>query len=174
MKHNNVSKFGAAVIVLLLILLLSGCNSPKSDSGIEFLPAEIPIDPDIFTLRGTVVTDILSIQTTQAQGYSSATQYYGYSTFSLWQEGKGFVRLLVDDASPMTNLAEPGTTIIIKTTDTKLKAILPGDMITLKCRAQYENVAATRVNEVIDIERYGTWELDFCRMVTPLVLPTLP
>ena len=83
--------------------------------------------------------------------------------------GKGFVRLFVYSAEPATELARPENIVILKTSDTKASALLPGDIVTFKCRAQYEAVAAVRNAETFNKEALETWELDYCRMISPLI-----
>jgi hypothetical protein len=41
--------------------------------------------------------------------------------------------------------------------------------VTFKCRAQYEAVAAVRENESFNQAKVETWELDYCRMATPVI-----
>ena len=57
--------------------------------------------------------------------------------------------------------------VILKTTDTKVTAISDGDLVTFKCRQQYEAVAAAREGQPFNAATDGTWELDYCRMAEP-------
>lgn len=169
------------IFLLLLPLLLVGCRgqAPQaaSDSPQTYnANARIPVDDNVYTITGEVVGDIssLSQQTTPAQGDLTGLQARGYgylggSYFGAEFEGKGFVRLLVHTAEPSTRLAPLEEIVIVKTTDTKAVVLLPGDVVTFKCRAQYEAVAAVRENEAFDEDKLETWELDYCRMVTPVI-----
>jgi hypothetical protein len=168
-------------IVLLLVLLLTACRGqapqPVSDSPQAYeANARIPVDDNVYTITGQVVGEVASLsqQTAPAQGELTGlgARGYGYmggSYFGPEFGGKGFVRLFVFSAEPSTRLAPPEEIVIMKTTDTKAAALLPGDIVTFKCRAQYEAVAAVRVNESFNQSKVETWELDYCRMVTPVI-----
>jgi hypothetical protein len=165
------------ILGLLLVLLLAGCGErnvrPDSDSGLAFeAGARIPQDRTIYEIQGVVYEDAESLvrQTAPAQ----ATMYYqgAYGYGSYWGPqlgGKGLVRLAVIHTDPPTGLALPGTAVILKTTDTKATNLRPGDIVTFKCRAQYEAVAATLQNENFDPDTYETWELDYCRLANPTI-----
>lgn len=167
------------ILALLLALLLSSCGTvernvrPDSDSGLAFeAGARIPQDRTIYEIQGVVYEDAESLvrQTAPAQ----ATMYYqgAYGYGSYWGPqlgGKGLVRLAVIHTDPPTGLALPGTAVILKTTDTKATNLRPGDIVTFKCRAQYEAVAATLKNENFDPDTYETWELDYCRLANPTI-----
>ncbi len=167
--------------LLAALLLLAGCRgqAPQaaSDSPQTYSTnARIPVDDNVYTITGQVVGDIASLsqQTTPAQGDVTGIQARGYgylggSYFGAEFGGKGFVRLLVRSAEPATPYAPPQQIIVLKTTDTKAVVLLPGDVVTFKCRAQYEAVAAVRENEAFNEDKLETWELDYCRMVTPLI-----
>jgi hypothetical protein len=81
--------------------------------------------------------------------------------------GKGFIRLKIMESD--SKLAPVGATVIIKSTDTKGIALLPGDIVEFKCRHQYESVAAVRTEEIFDPVKLATWEIDYCRMTSPIV-----
>ncbi|MEZ4639803.1 MAG: hypothetical protein R2856_33400 [Caldilineaceae bacterium] len=147
-------------------------DSPQTYSA----SARIPVDDNVYTITGMVVGDIASLsqQTTPAQGDVLGLQgrgygYLGGSYFGAEFGGKGFVRLLVRSAQPSTPYAPPEQIVVLKTTDTKAVVLLPGDVVTFKCRAQYEAVAAVRENEAFNESKLETWELDYCRMVTPVI-----
>lgn len=166
---------------LALVLVLSSCATnlapaPVSDSHQEFAPGgEIPVDDNVYDLVGEVVADLESITETRARGSSGGYMFNGVGSmtgsFAMWQEGKGFVRVKVLEITPELerNIANVGDVIIIKTTDQKIMALLPGDIVTFRCRAQYENVAAARRAERFDAVKLATWELDYCRMKTPQI-----
>lgn len=164
------------VLLLTVLVLLVGCGdvdalpAPDSDSAQSYKSgSKIPVDDDIYTITGKVTADVNSI-TRQGSG-GSLSAYDGYMSGSFWSEttGKGFVRLFVHTATPATNLAPPERLIILKTTDSKVTALYPGDIVTFKCRRQYEALAAVRENETFNAGRVETWELDYCRLVNPVV-----
>lgn len=167
------------IIAALLALLLAGCGGvdrpplAESDSSQKFRGgSEIPVDDVVYTIKGKVVADLESLVQQDSPGYTRTyVSEYGtsYTYMPPVVDGKGFLRVLVEMATPETALAPVGNVVILKTTDTKIRAVLPGDFITLKCRAQFEAVAAVRDHETFNAEKLGTWELDYCRMPTPVV-----
>jgi hypothetical protein len=169
------------ILLLMLTVLLIGCRgqAPQaaSDSPQTYSAnARIPVDDNVYIITGQVVGEVASLsqQTTPAQGDVTGLQARGYgylggSYFGAEFGGKGFVRLLVHSAMPSTRLAPPEEIVIVKTTDTKASVLYPGDVVTFKCRAQYEAVAAVRENEAFNESKVETWELDYCRMMTPVI-----
>jgi len=161
-------------LLILLSFLLFGCDvdsapRPVSDSDQSYvLDAEIPVDDNVYNISGIIVSDVdsFSYQMGESHIYGYGSQYGGFVSGSgaVWNEGKGFVRLQIDSISPPTDLAKVGDTVILKTSDQKIRAILPGDYVKLKCRAQYENLAAVRNNSSFDQQLLETWEFDYCRM----------
>lgn len=180
-KEKKVKRIFTLVLILLLVCSsCAGTNlapAPESDSSQRFIPVEnvgIPVDDNVYTIVGEIVVDVNSLvrQTEAARGsysgygsgYASGT-YYGPE-----YGGKGFVRVLVLTSD--SKLAPVGNIVILKSTDTKGTALLPGDVVTFKCRAQYEALAAVRDNEIFGesaVERLATWELDYCRLATPVI-----
>lgn len=167
------------IFALAIALLLSGCRAnqppaPDSDSNQAFeMGSTIPVDDNVYTIKGKVVADIGNLQQQQAKGsVSGGGSAYGAfvsGSYAMWTEGKGFVRLEIKGIDPYTDYVQAGDVIIAKTTDQKVMALLPGDEITFKCRMQYEAVAAVRDNETFDATKLSTWEADYCRMVTPKI-----
>lgn len=173
-----------ACLILVVVILLTACGGqtdiapePESDSSQRYrLGSEIPVDDNVYTINGRVVGDVDSLtrQTAAARVTNSTVYADGYTRssstyFAPELNGKGFVRLLVYSSEPETDLAQPENIVIIKTTDTKATMLLAGDVVTFRCRAQYEAVAAIRNNETFRAEDLGTWELDYCRLSSPLV-----
>lgn len=171
---KHILKF--AVVGLVLGLLAAACVTPgtvvESDSSYGYAAgATIPVDHGIYTITGAVAGDVDSLvrQTEPARGYvygSSAGTFGSY--YGAQFAGKGFVRLFVHTSN--TELAPAETIVILKTTDTKAVMLLPGDIVTFKCRAQTEGIAAIVTNEQYNPELGGTQELDYCRLVTPVIL----
>ena len=98
---------------------------------------------------------------TTAPGFAYGT-YFGPEL-----NGKGLVWLKVTKSS--SKLALSSSIVILKVTDTKALALAPGDYVVFKCRHQYEAIAAVRSNETFDAEKLESWEIDYCRMVNPMV-----
>jgi len=159
--------------VICLSLLLSGCQrspAPESNNGLSYAwLTTIPVDANVYTVSGVVAADVESLvrQSAPAQAQTYSTDVGSYGTYYGPQlNGKGMVRLTV--ASSDAELAPVGSTVILKLDDTKGILLLPGDRITLKCRAQFEAISAVMNRQAFD-PAAGTWELDYCRLATPVV-----
>lgn len=176
-KARVAAQTVALAIGLILTILLSGCNAAgtyaESDSGYTYASykqASIPVYNNIYTITGVVVGDVNSIArpgpakvvTTYRSDYYSVGTY-----FPPEMNGKGLVRLWVEQSDFPGVPAE--TITIIKSTDTKLIAVLPGDRITLRCRVQAEAIAPSYTGQVYDKDKAVTLELDFCRMLSPVI-----
>lgn len=168
---------GVAALGLALfgILTAESCEAgdpaPDSDSSYKYEGGvTIPVDEHVYTVTGEVSGQIndLSRQVKPATG--SVTAYNGYASGSFTgpiEAGKGFVRLRITKSD--SDIAPVGELTILKTADTKVTALLPGDVVTLKCRKQYENVAAVKEGQKFKAEEAGTYELDYCRLSNPVV-----
>jgi hypothetical protein len=163
----------ALLLLCVLGWLLVACQrppGPESSNGLSYAwLTTIPVDTQVYTITGTVAADVESLvrQTAPAEAHSysaegvSVGSYYGPQL-----NGKGMVRLTVESSD--AELAPVGSTVILKLDDTKGLLLLPGDQITLKCRAQFEAIAAVMNRQEFD-PAAGTWELDYCRLATPVV-----
>ncbi|MEE8047006.1 MAG: hypothetical protein V3T49_09200 [Dehalococcoidia bacterium] len=171
----------ALVVLAALTLVLVACATntppgPDNDSPQSYRAGtgtlwwyegeRIPVDDNVYDITGEVVADVENL-TRQI----SPSGYVRGAYFDPLFAGKGFVRLLVHSVTPSTSLATPERIVLIKTSDTKASALLPNDVVTFRCRAQYEAVGAVRDNEHFDVDKVGTWELDYCRMATPVITP---
>jgi hypothetical protein len=176
----KVSYAAAATVCATLVLTAGGCDnnsapSADSDSQQKYKDGSaIPVDDNYYEIKGEVVGQVndLTRQVKPAQGSIGGYNYNGYGSMSGTytgpiEAGKGFVRLKIDSTSPSAPEATVGEAVILKTSDTKVTALQPGDIITFKCRRQYEAVAAVRENSDFDKNKAGTWEFDYCRMETP-------
>lgn len=172
------------VVVVLAAITLSSCTEPaneapeiESDSGQSYKAGtKAPVDDNVYVIKGEVIGPVNDVtrQVEPAQGslQGSAVGGFGSVTGSFTgpvEAGKGFVRLRVESISPDTESASVGDVTILKTADTKVKALMNGDIVTFKCRRQYENVAAVRENSSANIEEIATWELDYCRLFIPVI-----
>lgn len=175
----------AVALIGLSAVALTGCggdnndDNPKTDSDSSFSyddSARVPVDEATYELTGEVVGQVnnLTRQVEPGKGSISGSQYGSYGTLSgsftgPIEAGKGFVRLKVSVSKPATDLAPVGEVAIVKTADTKASALMPGDIVTFKCRRQYENIAAVKDKQEFKESEVGTWELDYCRFETPVL-----
>lgn len=177
MKNEFTTKLVLIALALFIGALLQGCEQAgtyaESDSGYtykSYKQAAIPVDNNIYTLTGVVVGDVNSIQQTGSARVVTTyrSDFYSVGTyFPTEMNGKGLVRLWVEKSDFPG--VPPETIAIIKSTDTKLIAVLPGDRITLRCRVQAEAIAPSYTGQVYDPDRAVTLELDFCRMLSPVI-----
>ncbi len=163
-KHKTIVLF-----MLTALLLLTACSTRTSDSGYSVKTVGKRIDSNIYILNVTMLGTPLSNK--NVEGESVSRQYsdiYGYGNSRLWQDGKGLVSVHVNSINPSLDYVKPGTDIVLKTTDLKIMAISEGYSFEVRCRNDYEPVAALQNNE-ITTDRYDTYELDYCRMANPQI-----
>jgi hypothetical protein len=160
-------------LLFCLLGLLAGCQwapAPESNNSLSYAWfTTIPVDTAVYTITGAVAAETESLvrQTAPAQVQSYSAEGFTYGSYYGPQlNGKGMVRLTVEASD--AELAPVGSTVILKLDDTKGILLLPGDHITLKCRAQFEAISAVMNRQEFD-PAAGTWELDYCRLATPVV-----
>lgn len=180
---NRKKSFIAGVAILSTMLFAAescdGETAPEaeSDSSQNYKAgSKVPVDDNVYLIKGEVIGPVNDVtrQVEPAQGEISGFAYGGYASMNgsftgPIEAGKGFVRLRVQTVSPSTEQAPVGDVTIIKTSDTKAKALLNGDIVQFKCRRQYEALAAVKDNEKFDAEKVETWELDYCRLASPVI-----
>lgn len=140
--------------------------------------SKIPVDDNVYrvTVRVTAPVTDKTVQRDPAHGSMSGSSYgnTGYVSGSYTgpvESGKGFVRGTVVKSEPATDAAPVGGVVVLKSSDTKVTALSNGDTVTFLCRRQFEAVAAVRDKEAFDSRKVGTWELDYCRMASPVFTP---
>ena len=162
-------------LVLLVCILLSGCEQEyaplaDSDSRSNFSAEyRVPTDRTIYHVTGEIVgeREELVRQTSPATGSMYSYNGYGSGSFTGPEfMGKSFVRVYVVHSD--SRLAPTESTVILKVSDTKIFGVVVGDTVSFICRAQAELVAAVLNNEKPSAEQV-TWELDYCRMESPIV-----
>lgn len=175
-REAKMKKLLLLVLVLVFGLVACACGSnvapgPESDSDQVYAGGKIPVDDNVYRITGKVVGDVESL--TRVGADAQYRQYDAVAVGSYWMEqsGKGFVRLSVRSCEPPIPEIQSGDIVILKTTDSKTRALIFGDFVRFKCRLQYEAVAAVRINESFDVGKVGTWELDYCRIIDPVIVP---
>lgn len=169
MKRYWIVTFTTLILVAFTPALLAACAPGKtveSDSGYTYGPVlgkapRLPLDDTIYTITGTVDGHPVSMRSTKALTSTDDTVTVLDTT------GKGFVRVRVEESSWPP--ARPEDLVILKTTDTNVLALEEGDPVTFRCRAQAEAVAPSYTGQVYDEELAVTWELDFCRLLSPVL-----
>jgi hypothetical protein len=157
------------IAVVLLAIILSGCTAPtqKTDQGVS---VERKLDSNLYHLILKISSDVGSYS--QIEGSISGGMAYGYGSVSgaIWTEGKGLVRGTLLDLYPTVSFAQIGDEVIVKTTDFKIVALWPDDIVYLTCTADYEPICSLEGYEnlgtggVSTNECEDTWEFDYCRM----------
>jgi hypothetical protein len=190
----KVRRWGVIPVVLAATVLFAAedCDGGEEAPGVESDSSQsyedgskIPVDKEIYTITGTVVGEVTDLTRQVEPGKGSIDTPVCYGTSGCYgggggtftgpvEAGKGFVRLAVEEVSPVTELAQVGRVSILKTTDSKVKALLVGDRVTFKCRRQYEAIAAVADNQDFDADEVETWELDYCRLDTAVITPGEP
>ncbi len=165
-----------SIAIAAVSLILFGCPAqtvnvaPAPESGSDEtyeVGQTVPVDMKIYHISGIVSdgAESLTRQTAPAQGYARSYDGYGYASyFGAVQSGKGFVRLLVEESD--SPIARKGNVVILKVEDTKAIVLAAGDVVSFKCRTQYESLSAVAGNEILS-EDGMVKELDYCRLATP-------
>lgn len=183
-------------MIILSVLFLAGCvlpttsdistgktvqtQAPESESGIRYQGGDgLPVDERIYHIEGMVVADVGSLVRQDSPGYGSIGGYAANGTGYVSGyyvgptiNGKSFVRIRVSNIDPGdTDWVASGQIVIIKGTDTKMTVLLPGDNVKFICRRQAEAIAAIHPGEWYNAKTNTTWELDYCRMESPVITP---
>lgn len=166
-------------LLLLIALLVVACApnqglKPQSDNKQASFDVNDRVEEDanIYTITGVIenLPQSLVRQYRSSRGSVVGSGGFVYGSYSgEVLDGKSMQRLRVQDVTPPTDLAPYGSIVLLKSTDTKASALLDGDLVTFKCRAQEEPVAAILSGEDLTDE-HSTWELDYCRLASPVVL----
>lgn len=162
-------KFFLILLFVIVAVTLVGCDVPiqETDQGVR---VERKFDSNLYHLKLKISSDIGGYS--QTQGSISGGMAYGFGTISgaIWTEGKGLVRGTVLDLSPSVPIAEIGDEIIVKTTDFKVVALWPNDVVYLTCTVDYEPICSLEGHKslggqgVFTNECEDIWEFDYCRM----------
>ena len=159
------------LIIAVCAMVFAACSTRTSDSGKTLKTIGNKIDSNIYKLNVTMLDAPVSNRTMGGEGVQRQySDIYGFGNSRLWQDGKGMIAVHVNSISPSLNYIQPGTDIVLKTTDLKIMAIDPGYSFDIRCRSDYEPVASLQNNEVTNGD-YDTYELDYCRMATPKIVP---
>jgi hypothetical protein len=161
-------------------MILTGCSGPSgarpdSDSD-QFWDGKAPVDTAVYDITGVVTDNSTSIVRQEAPASGSVAAINGYASGSFTgpiESGKSVIRLRVTHISA-NRLAGAGSSIIVKSTDTKAVALYAGDTVNLRCRIDSEFVAAVQGDDKLTeaaIPSHEALEFDFCRLRTPVVVP---
>ena len=162
-------KFLILLFLFVCLTTISACTTRTSDSGYNLKTVGNRIDSNIYILNVTMLGEAKSNKNLGGEGVQRQySDIYGFGNSRIWQDGKGLVSVHVNSVSPSLNYLKPGTDIVLKTTDLKIMAIEPGYSFEVRCRNDYEPVAALQNNEMTN-DRYDTYELDYCRMTNPQI-----
>lgn len=159
------------------IATAEGCDegNPAADSDSSYSykgDTKVDVDETTYVITGEVVREVNSLTRQVSPAKGDVFGYGGYVSGSFTgpvEAGKGFVRLKVSVSNPATADAPVGEVAILKTTDTKVTALLAGDVVTFKCRRQYENIGAVKNDQEFKKAEVGTWELDYCRLGSGII-----
>ena len=172
MKKKITIYIFLGIILTLIVVSLSACSTRTSDSGYSLKTVGKRIDSNIYVLNVTMLDEPESNKNIGGEGVSRQySDIYGFGNSRLWQDGKGLVSVRVNSVSPSLDYIKPGMDVVLKTTDLKIMAIDTGYTFEVRCRNDYEPVAALQDNEITN-ERYDTYELDYCRMTNPQITYT--
>lgn len=171
-KHPMATGIALFAAILLIVCMITASCAPldgtvaDTDSGYTYKnkdSAAIPLNDAIYTVSGTVMAGVDSLVRSTTSSYATEN----VNQLTVTSTGKGFVRLKVTESD--SSLAPLEAVVILKTIDTKVIALLPGDVVTLRCHAQAEAIPASYTGQPYDNVLAITWELDYCRLLTPVI-----
>jgi len=150
--------FGLLVVAMVMF---AGCESQQTtDQGVV---VDSKYDSNLYTVT-LEADDLTSHENFNLSGSMSMVNGFGTGSVSAWTDGKGILRGRLLDISPELVGFSVSDTIIVKTTDLKVKMIKDGDVIILKCVSDYEPVISQNQDTTV-AQQYELWELDYCRLV---------
>lgn len=165
-------------VLLFVAALLLGCmpvsdgaDTAASENTVAKSNGNIYYDPSLYTM--TVRIGGSPKEHTEIHASGSASYYNGIGGGSMvvWQDGKGIIPAYVIEMEPTSSIVSVGDSILLKTEDLKMSRLEEGWVVEIKCRMDYEPLTELHVpNEVVDAELTQTWELDLCRMSSPVFI----
>ena len=148
-------------LLIVVMVMFVGCTSTQTtDQGIV---VDSKYDSNLYTVT-LEADDLTNHENFNLSGSMSMVSGFGAGSVSAWTEGKGILRGRLLDISPDLVGFSVGSTIIVKTTDLKVKMVKDDDVIVLKCVADYEPVISQNQDKTV-AQQYELWELDYCRLV---------
>lgn len=184
-RNRKITAVAGLMLAVFIACTAESCYesdpSPDSDSAQNYATdSKVPVDDNVYDITGVVTAAPSSVtRQTDPGGGTINTPFcmgsggcYGGGGGTITgpvEKGKGYVRLTVTSAKPTTDLAPAGALVILKTSDTKVTALVAGDTATFRCRRQYEAIAAVKDDETFSKDKVATWELDYCRLATPVL-----
>ncbi len=179
-------------LVLVLTLVLSACAStpvppsdpsvvktecvaPESDSDYRWaMGACVNVSTTVYKVTVRVADDMESHTEIGASGSAFMYGGYGSASYRMWQEGKGLLPVEILDLDPSLESIPVGSLIVLKTSDLKAMAIPNDASAVFICNLDTEVLSPVQNVQVLTTDRL-TYELDDCRMLTPVYsLPTTP
>lgn len=160
-----------SLILLLTVFSLASCAQISTDTEFAYTANEAPHNPNLYMLHGRVDDEVYGHSTINAEGRSQSVDGFSSSSFRVWQEGKGLIRVRIESITPSLDYAKSGSLVIIKTTDLKVLALQPGDNVVFLCRVDYEFVGALTREQAknTNLDDARTEEFDICRLQNPVV-----
>lgn len=136
-KQGGFAVLRKAVVLILLVLIATsavGCaTDQQTDIGITITSK---IDPNLYRVEIRLEGEPGSYSQTHGQFSGYAYSYGGYAHGVIWQEGKGLVRGRFLSVEPEVEFASLEDTVIVKTTDRRIMALMPGDAVELVSLAE--------------------------------------
>jgi hypothetical protein len=150
------------LIIVATVLVLAACApTQQTDQGVT---VESKIDSNLYHMTLEINSDVGGYSETQGSISGSTVNGFGYVSGAIWTDGKGLVRGTILSLSPSASFAKVGDEVIVKTTDFKVAALMPGDKVFLICTTDYEPICSLNEDGYGAAECIDIWEFDYCRM----------
>jgi len=161
-----MKKYMFFMIVVLIAVLFVGCvpdPTMNSDQGFKIVKK---VDEQVYNVRMRVGF-FEDYQNSYSTLSGASLDGFGMLSGVSWTEGKGLIRGSLLSSSPEVSFVHRSQPLVVKTTDTKLKLVISGDVLNLYCTVDYEPVC--QQGERLDDGTYATiceetWEFDYCRL----------
>lgn len=140
------------IATVIGLMLVSCATQQVTDTGVRINRV---VDENLYDV---------TLQLAEITGYGSINARFFDGSGAVWQDGKGIVRGTLLSVEPQVEFAHPESEIVVKTTDYKITALRPGDVVKLVCLADYEPVCAWSKQPDKTGECKDMWEFDYCRL----------
>lgn len=144
---------------------------PESDNEYRWdFSSRVEVSTVVYTV--TVIVDDAIVNHTEVNAQGSAFVFggYGSANYRMWQEGKGLLPVKVVAIEPALEYVSVGSYIILKTSDLKAMSLPDGARTVFICNLDTEVLSPVQNGQVLTTNR-KVYELDDCRMTTPVFTP---
>ena len=150
------------------------CVKPESDNDYTWSSFScVNVSTIVYKVTIEVDDEIINHTEVGASGSAFVFNGFGSASYRMWQEGKGLLPVKIVSIEPAIEDIPVGTNIVLKTSDLKAMSLPTGATTVFICNLDTEVLSPVRDNQVLTTDRQ-TYELDNCRMLSPVFVPATP